>query len=235
MLINGSDYSEWRITMKQFLQDYNMVFAMAAVGCLTIMMKSITAIVYYKLISQAEQMGTTGNKYMKAITGKFIASYKLKREVHDVRCIVEKCMYNMRFMGISVVSWKNADLYGISLILLILGAGVIGGVYCSMTMEWYGVNASSAGAAIILIATSEILFQTRRKYRVLQLQMTDYLDNVLKPKLEKEYLHPEEEKKYQQEYFKEEENTQLLEEEEAAPSMEQLKLFEEFVEEYLSE
>ena len=91
--------------MKQFLQDYNMVFAMAAAGCLTIMMKSIAAIVYYKLICQAEQMGSTQNKYMKALVGKITASYKLKREVHNIKCIVDKSMYNMRFLGISAAGW----------------------------------------------------------------------------------------------------------------------------------
>ena len=111
--------------MKQFLQDYNMVFAMAAVGCLTIMMKSITAIVYYKLICQAGQMVTSQNKYMKAMAGKITATYKLKRKVHNVKCIVEKSMYNMRFLGISIASWKNTGIYGISAVLLVLVTGIL--------------------------------------------------------------------------------------------------------------
>lgn len=219
--------------MKQFLQDYNMVFAMAAVGCLTIMMKSITAIVYYKLICQAGQMVTSQNKYMKAMAGKITATYKLKRRVHNVKCIVEKSMYNMRFLGISIASWKNTGIYGISTVLLVLAAGILLGVYYHMPSEWYAVNCLSAVAVVTLLATSEILFQIHRKYKILQLQMTDYLENILQPKLEKEYLHPEEEKKYQNEYFEEEEEEE--EQDEAAASLEDLKLFEEFVEEYLAD
>jgi len=219
--------------MEQFLQDYNMVFAMAAIGCLTIMMKSIAAIVHYKLIAQAEQMGTSQNKYMKALVGKFTASYKLKREVHNVKCIVSKSMYNMRFLGIPVASWKNMGLYGIVSVAMLLVACLLLGIYYKMSPGWYALTSLSAFAVIILLATSEVLFQIHRKYKILNLQMTDYLENILQPKLEKEYLHPEEEKKYQHEYF---ENDGHAEQHgEAAASMEDLRLFEEFVEEYLAD
>lgn len=219
--------------MKQFLQDYNMVFAMAAVGCLTVMMKSITAIVYYRLICQAEQMGTSDNKYMKALVGKFTASYKLKREVHNVSCIVDKSMYNIRFLGISAAGMKNTGICGIAVECMILVASLLLGIYYHMPLEWYALTSLSSAAVIMLLATSEMLFQTRKKYKLLCLQMTDYLENVLKPKLEKEYLHPEEEKKYQHEYFENSEHTE--QHEEVAASLEDLKLFEEFVEEYLAD
>lgn len=219
--------------MKQFLQDYNMVFAMAAVGCLTIMMKSIAAIVYYKLICQAEQMGNTKNKYMKALSGKIIASYKLERKIHDVKCMVDKSMYNMRFLGISAAGWKNVGIYGILAVLAVFVSCLLLGVYFHMPYEWHALTGLSAVAVIALLATSEMLFQIHKKYRLLKLQMTDYLENVLQPKLEKEYLHPEEEKKYQNEYFENEEEKE--QQDEAAASMEDLKLFEEFVEEYLAD
>lgn len=102
-----------------------------------------------------------------------------------------------------------------------------------MPYEWHALTGLSATAVIVLLVTSEILFQIHRKYRLLQLQMTDYLENILQPKLEKEYLHPEEERKYQNEYFENEEQTD--QQDEAAASMEDLKLFEEFVEEYLAD
>lgn len=219
--------------MKQFLQDYNMVFAMAAIGCLTVMMKSITAIVYYKLIGQAEQMGTSDNKYMKALVGKFTASYKLKRKVHNVKCIVDKSMYHMRFFGISVAGLKNTGLYGIAAEFVLLVISLLLGIYYHLPLEWYALTALSSAAVIILLVTSEMLFQTHRKYKLLTLQMTDYLENILQPKLEKEYLHPEEEKKYQHEYFENDEHKE--QQDEAAASLEDLKLFEEFVEEYLAD
>lgn len=219
--------------MKQFLQDYNMVFAMAAVGCLTVMMKSFTAVTYYKLICHAEQMGTSDNKYMKALVGKFAATYKLKREVHNVRCIVDKSMHNIRFFGVSVANMKNIGIYGIAVEFMLLVACLLLGIYHHMPLEWHALTSLSSAAVIMLLATSEILFQIHSKYELLCLQMTDYLENVLQPKLEKEYLRPEEDKKYQHEYF---ENSEHKEQhKEAAASLEDLKLFEEFVEEYLAD
>ena len=231
--------------MKEFLQDYNMVFAMAAMGCFTIMMKSIASVIYYRLLCQSEQMGTTKNKYMRAVSGKFIASYKLKREVHNVSCTVDRCLYNMRIMGISVISWKNVGIYGITAEILMFSISIIGGLYYGLTIDWFIINSVTAGITVIILAASEILFQLHRKYRLLELQMVDYMENILKPKLEKEYLRPEETRKYQMEYFnlseeEEEEHHESREqeediEEETAPSMEQLKLLEEIMEEYLTD
>lgn len=232
--------------MKEFLQDYDMVFAMAAVGCLTIMMKSIASVIYYRLLCQSEQMGTTQNKYMRAASGKFIAAYKLKREVHNVSCVVDRCLYNMRIMGISAISWKNIGIYGITAEILMFSIGTVGGLYYELTMDWFIINFVTLGITVIILAASEILFQLHRKYKMLQIQMVDYMENILKPKLEKEYLHPEETKKYQMEYFNLEKDTKEEEgeeysndeediEEETAPSMEQLKLLEEIMEEYLTD
>lgn len=219
--------------MKQFLQDYNMVFAMAAAGCLTILMKSIAAIVYYRLTCQAEQMAAARNKYMKALVARFTASYKMKREVHNVKCIVDKSMFNMHFLGIPAAGWKNAGVYGISAVLLVLVASLLLGVYYHLPSEWYALTCLSAVTVVTLLATSEILFQIHKKYELLKLQMTDYLENVLKPQLEKEYLVPEEEEKYQNRDFSD--DGQEGQQKEAAATMEDLRLFEEFVEEYLAD
>ena len=155
----------------------------------------------------------------------------------------------MRIMGISIISWKNIGIYGVTAEILMFSISMVGGLYYGLTVDWFIINSVTAGITVIILAASEILFQLHRKYKLLQLQMVDYMENILKPKLEKEYLRPEEARKYQMEYFNLEESTEDKEEEhyesneqeedmteeEAAPSMEQLKLLEEIMEEYLTD
>lgn len=187
--------------MRQFFEGYNMVIAIAAAGCLTIGMKSIAAIIYYGLIRNSEQMGSTKNKRIKSFIAKFEAIYKLRMEVHNAQCRVESFLYNMRVMGISLYGWKNMGLYGCAVITLMFGTDIVAGINYGMSNRWFMVSGLTYAAAVILIASSELVLQLRRKDRQLYVQMLDYVENTLKTHLEKEYIRKEETKAYQMEYF----------------------------------
>ena len=102
-----------------------------------------------------------------------------------------------------------------------------------MPSEWYAVSCLSAVAVVTLLATSEILFQIHRKYKILQLQMTDYLEIYYSLNLKRNTSILKRRKSTKNEYFEEEEEQE--QQDEAAASLEDLKLFEEFVEEYLAD
>lgn len=221
--------------MRQFLEEYNVAFVIAAIGCLTIVMKSIAAIIYHSLTREAGQMGSTKNKKMKSFITKFEAAYKLKMEVHNVGCRVEGFLYNLRVLGISLEGWKNIGIYGSFVITLVFGAGMVGGLNYSMTGRWFVINSLIYGAAILLILASELVLQNHRRHRLLYVQMLDYAENTLKSHMEKEYLKDEEMKAYQMEYFNSEEDEDKEEEEdnkhkEAASTLENIKLLEELIE-----
>lgn len=244
--------------MRQFFEEYNMVFAIAAVGCLTIGMKSIAAIIYFGLIREAEQMGSTKNKKMKSFIAKFEAVYKLKMEIHNVECRVKNFLYNLHVLGTSLNGWKNIGLYGGMISTLMFGVDIVAGLNYEMSGRWFIVNALTYVATVLLIASSELVLQNRRKHRQLYVQMLDYAENTLKAHLEKEYLRSEETMAYQREYFEpelnednnrhnveeeaikkknvEKENESVSdkyenkEQEEAASTLEHLKLLEEFIE-----
>ena len=244
--------------MRQFFEEYNMEFAIAAVGCLTIGMKSIAAIIYFGLIREAEQMGSTKNKKMKSFIAKFEAVYKLKMEIHNVECRVKNFLYNLHVLGTSLNGWKNIGLYGGMISTLMFGVDIVAGLNYEMSGRWFIVNALTYVATVLLIASSELVLQNRRKHRQLYVQMLDYAENTLKAHLEKEYLRSEETMAYQREYFEpelnednnrhnveeeaikkknvEKENESVSdkyenkEQEEAASTLEHLKLLEEFIE-----
>ena len=237
--------------MRQFFEEYNMLFAIAAAGCLTIVMKSIAAIIYYGLIKDSEQMGITKNKRKKSFIAKFEAVYKLKMEIHNVQCRVECFLYNMRVMGISLYGWKNMGIYGCTVSTLMFGADIVAGINYGFSDRWFIVNGLTYIATIVLSASSELVLQLRRKDKHLYMQMLDYAENTLKAHLEKEYIHKEETTAYQMEYFdsgdekgndnnyeenkginveNKETGNETEKQNEAASTLEHLKLLEEFIE-----
>ena len=219
--------------MKDFLQGYNTIYAIAAIGCITILMKSIAAIVYYRLIVQSEQMSKAKNKYIKSVVERVKATYGLKREIHNADCIVEKSMLDMHVLGVSVEGWKNFGVYGAGLIVFCTVVSVAGGVYYSMPDEWIMANVFVAGSVLTLIVLSEIIFKNRRKYRLLKFEFADYINNVLIPKFEREaqYDVNEYNAELKQESYSDDEDEQN--EEDIMPEEERIKLFEEIMEEYL--
>ena len=218
--------------MKDFLQGYNTIYAIAAIGCITILMKSIAAIIYYRLTVQSEQMSKAKNKYIKSVVERIKATYKLKREIHNADCIVDKSMLDMHVFGISVEGWKNFGAYGAGLIVFCTVVSVAGGVYYSMPDEWIMANIFVAGSVLALVVLSEIIFKNRRKYRLLKFEFADYINNILIPKFERESRYDEEyNAELKQESYSDEEEEQ--DEEDIMSEEERIKLFEEIMEEYL--
>ena len=55
-----------------------------------------------------------------------------------------------------------------------------------------------------LLLFMDFIWNTDNQWQLLQVDITDYLENVCKPRLENETFHPAELREYQKEYFEEE-------------------------------
>ena len=108
--------------MKAQLENYNVLFALMAVCAVSVLLKAVSYGLFHKLLWDSNQMGTTGNRWMKAMMSKFEAYYKLHISVHNVENFVDRYLYHYRFIGISLQTWEN------------LGFLLFGGVL------WYAVG-----------------------------------------------------------------------------------------------
>ena len=132
---------------------------------------------------------------------KFEACYKLKIGVNNVDSFVDKYVYKHKVCGIHLYTWENI---GGQLLILCLLAGTVGSVLglvynCGkndiLITFFSGVFTSS------LLIVVESFINLGAKKSILKANITDYLENFLKVRLEQENFTPEVLEEYRQEYF----------------------------------
>ncbi|MDE7247184.1 MAG: hypothetical protein K2N43_04790 [Lachnospiraceae bacterium] len=198
--------------MKNFLENYDLLFAMTILTAVAILIKCICAIVYQILLRDAEQIGSTKNKWMRTMHTKFEACYKLRVPIHNPSCFIKNYMEQYHVLGCSLKTLENTDVFcG----LIVAGGTLLGimcGTYYELPARWIFIHSMTLAFFLLFLAVSEIIFQVRHKRNFLHIRLLNYFENTLQGKLEKQYLHPEETKAYQNSYFDKEENDEKTEE-----------------------
>lgn len=198
--------------MKEILENYEVLFFLAGIVCVSLLMKFISFGLYGKLLKESNQMGATKNKWMKSMMAKFEAYYKLRISVHNVANFVDRYLYHYRFLGLSLQSWENAGHYASLIMAGFWILSCLAGGYYGMSTKWFLTMAFVFVALLIIQGFSELILNTRKSRKLFRIQLIDYMENTMRARLENEYFHQKENEEYQREYFdeKEEEETQMV-------------------------
>ena len=191
--------------MKDFLENYNLLFAMTILIAFTIAFKCMCAIIYQVLLRDSEQVPSTKNKWIRAMYTKFEACYKLKIPIHNPGCFIENHMAQYHFLGISMKTLENTDIFCGLIVTASTLLSIMCGIYYEFPMRWTLIHSMTLVFFLLFLAASELLFQVRHKRSLLRLQLLNYFENTLQAKLENQYLHPEERRAYENAYFDQEE------------------------------
>lgn len=190
--------------MKNLLENYNLLFAMTMTTAFAILLKCICAIIYQILLRDSEQIANTKNKWMRSMHTKFEACYKLRIPVHNPSCFVKNYMEHYHFLGLSMKSLENTDIFCGLIISGTTLLCIMGGLYYELPALWIFIHSMTYLFFLLFLATAELLFQVRHKRKLLHLQLLNYFENTLQGKLENQYLYPEENEAYQKAYFEKE-------------------------------
>lgn len=187
--------------IQQLYDNYIFIYGMAGLCVLGTILKIMVSRTYKRLIKASDNMGSTKHKLMKLMKMKFEACYKLKIGVNNVDSFVDKYVYKHKVCGIHLYTWENI---GGQLLILCLLAGTVGSVLglvynCGkndiLITFFSGVFTSS------LLIVVESFINLGAKKSILKANITDYLENFLKVRLEQENFTPEVLEEYRQEYF----------------------------------
>ncbi|ROR23658.1 hypothetical protein EDD66_11353 [Mobilisporobacter senegalensis] len=186
----------------QELFDNNILLILMSVLCsLGILVKILIYGIYKNLIKSSDNMANTNNKLMKLVKMKFEACYKLKIGVNNVDIFVDKYMYKYKFCGILLYTWENIS--GQLLILCLLtgaiGAGLAVYYDCGKTAILSTFFIGLLTSALLIIFESFLNLPAKRN--IIRINMKDYLENMLKVRLEQENFYPEKLEEYRNEYF----------------------------------
>lgn len=187
--------------VQQLYDNYIFIYGMAGLCVLGTLLKIMVSRTYKRLIKASDNMGSTNHKLMKLMKMKFEAYYKLKIGVNNVDSFVDKYVYKHKICGIHLYTWENI---GGQLLVLCLLAGTVGSVLglaydCGkndiLIIFFTGVFTSS------LLIVVESFINLGAKKSILKANITDYLENFLKVRLEQENFTPEMLEEYRQECF----------------------------------
>ncbi|MCI8338627.1 MAG: hypothetical protein HFH62_08105 [Lachnospiraceae bacterium] len=187
--------------MKTILENYNLLIAMTVLTSLAILMKCVCAISYQMLSRETEQMNNTKNAWLKGMVTKFESCYQLKMPMQNPGSFVKLHLERYRLAGISLRTLEGFDLFTGCITTGCALLTIMGGIYYKLPTDWIVIQSITLVLFLFFLGTSELLFQTRRKRRILIMKMENYFANTLHPKLMNQYIYPEELQEYRDEYF----------------------------------
>lgn len=161
---------------------------------------------YKRLLHASSDIGHSPHCLMKTLCMKFEACYKLKMGVPNVSLFVEKYLRHYHVFGMNIKTWEHVNMFSIILVM----AACMGNSIWNMMQGNESIQvflplfAGVIGTAFLLLIDS--VWNTENQWKLLQIDITDYLENICKPRLENENFHPEELLEYQKQYFSKEEN-----------------------------
>lgn len=193
------------ISMLTQLWSENIFIAVVGICGLGIVVKLMIHHTYQRLLRAASDIGHSNHRLMKVLCMKFETCYQLKIGVPNVSLFVEKYLRHYRVFGINMKTWEHVNMISVILVMV-----------CSMGTSIWGMMTGAKSTQVFLplligvVGTGFLLFidftwNTENQWKMLQVDITDYLENVCKPRLENETFHPAEMKEYQRKYFADEE------------------------------
>lgn len=183
-----------------FAGNWNL-YATAAIFVISILTRFIVADGYRRLLRQSEDMANSSHPLMKILRKKFDTCYELRLGVNNVDTFVDKYVYKHKILGIYMYTWEN--LCGQSFVFIILISVIFGTLAisydCGKVVILSTLLSGIIACGFLALLDSICNFTVKRE--VLKVHIKDYLENICKPRLEKEIFHPEERKEYREEYF----------------------------------
>lgn len=181
---------------------YNIpIYMLVGIGILGLLVKVIIHGVYQSLMKASENMANSQNNLMKQVKMRFEACYKLQLGVHNVDIFVDKYIYKHKFCGILLYTWENisGQLFIMSLLVPTIAIGLAVFYECGQAAILSTFLVGLLISSLLIIVESFLNLPQKRM--ILRINMKDYLENMLRVKLEQVYFYPEHLERYQKEYF----------------------------------
>ncbi len=195
--------------MQQLYANYSLLMIMLGAGIITLLLQSIAGHVMNNLLEECSKIAGTKNPWIRNLIKKFQVCYELHIPAKDVGGFVDRYLLEYRAYQIRLSTWENVGLYGAWFVGMYFGVCTIYGIYIQTSLQIYGMYCIYTVIILALIFGGELLMQVHAHKKMIRIYLLDYLENSLQPRLENQYLYPEEQAKYQQAYFEEPEQQTL--------------------------
>ncbi len=152
---------------------------------------------YRKLLQASKDMDKPKRHWMGVLKKKFESYYQLEANVHNSTCIVDKYFESHTILGINAGFWEQIPGFcGILCILL----GCIGSIRGILAGDDFFVWMQSLMVSAVFglgIFMMDYLFHPDHMKRMIRINLTHFIENVLPNRMDKSEAKKEKEKKQQ--------------------------------------
>lgn len=156
---------------------------MFACLALSIFVKLFLGMLYSHMIKETDNMATTGNKLLKQCKVKFSNCYELNNGISNIPVFVDKFINRL---SLGPLSFEM--LYHLSGQLMLLSVVFSGVGVCKSIIDGHTLGAILpfyivSFAGLYLYFSVSTIVDVKRKKRVLRVNLVDYLENHLSPRI----------------------------------------------------
>ena len=172
--------------MMSFLQTGQALYVLAAICLAGIWTRMTAGGLYKRLIRESANMALTKNKYLRQLKQNAEDTYRLNQGMNNTRVYLERQLYGLRTMGMSV---RGLDgLSGQLTLLCFLAGGAAAFLsYWYRSDNYYIVLYGSMGilgGMLTLLVDYGVNLESRRQQLLTGIQ--DYMENVMWPRMSRE-------------------------------------------------
>ena len=169
--------------MEKILDRQMLGYVFLAVCAIVLLQKISVTLLYHSLKKQTDQLPSANKRWIKQLRLKFENTYRVNRGTPDVGVFVDRQVEKMRFFRVGLhrmnTFYRKAQL----ICILLGGASYLLGSWAGMTLrectEFFAMGIVSA----VFLQLVDNLSGNAHSMEVVRLNLTDYLSNILLPKL----------------------------------------------------
>lgn len=172
--------------MMSFLQTGKALYVLAAICLAGILTRLMAGSFYKRLIKESTNLSLTKNKCLRSLRQNAEDTYRINQGMNNTRVYLERQMYGMRMMGMSVRGLDN--LSGQLTLLCFLAGGAAAFMsYWYRSDNYYIVLYGTVGilsGMLTMLIDYGVNLESRRQQLLTCLQ--DYMENVMLPRMSRE-------------------------------------------------
>lgn len=187
----------------KWYENYWMMYTLIGGCALGLFLRLISNLYYRYLVKATKNVTETKNKMLKKMKLKFDTCYQLGIGVHNVDSFVDKQGYYIKFCGVLLSTWDNicGQIRTIILSVTVMLGALALYLKCGQAVVMYTSFVSIS--CLLFFYVVDKWMDTPLKQKMIRANLSDYFENYLQVRLEKEVDNPELVKRFQEYYMKE--------------------------------
>lgn len=172
--------------MMSFLQTGKALYILAAICLAGVVSRLLAGTCYRRLIKESTNMALTKNRYLRVLKQNAEDTYRINQGINNTRVYLERQMYGLRMMGISVRG-LNSLSGQLTLLCFLAGGGAAFLSYWYRSDNYYIVLYGTIGilsGMFTMLVDYGVNLEGKQQQLLTCLQ--DYLENVMWPRMNRE-------------------------------------------------